>query len=44
MAVATGGPLYRAGKLRLLAWPRPSSPEFPDVPTVAESGALRTLP
>jgi tripartite-type tricarboxylate transporter receptor subunit TctC len=36
---ATAGPLYRAGKLKLLAVAAPSRlPAFKDVPTVAEAG------
>lgn len=38
-SIATAGPLQRAGKLRFLAIAAPQrAPEFPDVPTVAESG------
>lgn len=38
-SAGTAGPLYRAGKLRLLAITgKKRSPDFPDVPTVAESG------
>lgn len=38
-SAATAGPLYRAGKLKLLAIASPQrSPAYPDVPTVAESG------
>lgn len=38
-SAGTAGPMYRAGKLRLLAFAAPQrSPDFPDIPTVAESG------
>ena len=38
-SAATAGPLYRAGKLRLLASASPTrTGAYPDVPTVAESG------
>nr|WP_255576429.1 tripartite tricarboxylate transporter substrate binding protein [Comamonas sp. Y33R10-2] len=38
-SAGTAGPLYRAGKLRLLAFTAPKrSADFPDIPTVAESG------
>lgn len=38
-SAATAGPLYRAGKLKLLAMIGPQrSTAYPDVPTVAESG------
>ena len=38
-SAATAGPLYRAGKLKLLAIAGPQrSSAYPDVPTVAESG------
>ena len=38
-SAGTAGPMYHAGKLRLLAFAAPQrSPDFPDIPTVAESG------
>ena len=38
-SAATAGPLQRGGKLRFLAWTAPKrSVDFPDVPTVGESG------
>ena len=38
-SAGTAGPMYRAGKLRLLAFTAPQrSPDFPDIPTVGESG------
>jgi tripartite-type tricarboxylate transporter receptor subunit TctC len=38
-SAGTAGPMYRAGKLRLLAFNAPQrSPDFPDIPTVGESG------
>jgi len=38
-SAGTAGPLYRAGKLRLLAFTAPKrSADFPDIPTVGESG------
>jgi tripartite-type tricarboxylate transporter receptor subunit TctC len=38
-SAGTAGPMYRAGKLRLVAFAAPQrSPDFPDIPTVAESG------
>ena len=44
-SAATAGPLYRAGKLRLLAWPRPSArPSSPTCPPWPNPVAPRTLP
>lgn len=38
-SAGTAGPMYHAGKLRLVAFAAPQrSPDFPDIPTVAESG------
>ena len=38
-SAGTAGPMYRAGKLRLLAFTAPKrSADFPDIPTVGESG------
>ena len=38
-SAGTAGPMYRAGKLKLLAFAAPNrSPDFPDIPTVGESG------
>lgn len=38
-SAGTAGPMYRAGKVRLLAFAAPQrSPDFPDIPTVGESG------
>lgn len=38
-SAGTAGPMYNAGKLRLLAFAAPQrSPDFPDIPTVGESG------
>jgi len=43
-SAATAGPLQRAGKLRFLAIAAPQrSPDFPDVPTVGESGGPQGL-
>lgn len=38
-SAGTAGPMYHAGKLKLLAFAAPNrSPDFPDIPTVGESG------
>lgn len=43
-SAATAGPLLRAGKLRFLAIAAPQrSPDFPNVPTVGESGGPKGL-